>query len=148
MSLRGYLDWRRRHFPPGRSGQRSRRPARASKALVGPIRPTSGKPHIARFLEADFTAGMATRTHAHPGPEAFYVVSGEQCMETPTERKMLGEGETYIVERGVHLQAAPKGRQNLVVVLHEEGVPWSTVVTDWTPSGYCRPSAPPVGVTR
>jgi mannose-6-phosphate isomerase-like protein (cupin superfamily) len=106
-------------------------------AVVGPIRRTSEKPHIARFLEADFTPGMKTRTHSHSGPEAFYVVSGEQCMETPTDRKMLKAGETYIVERGVHLQAAPKGRKNLVVVLHEEGAPWTTVHDDWTPTDFC-----------
>jgi len=107
------------------------------QAVIGPIRRTSTRPHIARFLEADFPPGMRTRTHAHSGPEAFYVVRGAQCMETPTERRTLQAGETYIVERGVHLQAAPTGRQNLVLVLHEEGQPWSTVDTTWTPTGYC-----------
>lgn len=107
------------------------------KAVVGPIRPVSNRPHIARFLEADFTPGMITRTHSHSGPEAFYVVSGEQCVETPTDKRTLLTGETYIVERGVHLQSAPKGRKNLVLVLHEAGTPWTTVETQWTPSGYC-----------
>ena len=107
------------------------------QAVIGPIRRTSTRPHIARFLEADFTPGMRTRTHAHPGPEAFFVVRGAQCMETPTERRTLQAGETYIVERGVHLQAAPTGRQNLVLVFHEEEQLWSTVDTTWTPTGYC-----------
>jgi quercetin dioxygenase-like cupin family protein len=80
---------------------------------------------------------MRTRVHSHPGPEAFYVIDGEQCMETPTQRRKLQAGESFIVLPGPHLQAAPKGRRNLVLVLHGPDEPWMSMESQWTPSQFC-----------
>ena len=107
-------------------------------ARAGPLRLDQGAAYRARFIESIFTPGMRTRTHSHPGPEAFYVVSGTQCMETPTRRARVEAGHTFVVDGGVHVQAAPRGRRNVGVVLYPEGQPFMTVVTDWTPSDYCR----------
>lgn len=41
-----------------------------------------------------------------PGAEAFFVVEGEQCMDTPGEQTTIAAGGTYIVSRGPHVQAA------------------------------------------
>lgn len=106
-------------------------------AIVGPLRVPARGPVTARFIESDFPAGMHTRVHSHPGPEAFFVVSGVQCVETPTRHKLIHSGETYVAPGGPHFQASPTGRRSLVLVLHTESEPWSTPRTDWTPGSHC-----------
>lgn len=109
----------------------------SARATIGPLSVPAGGPVTAHFSEAVFPPGMRTRVHAHPGPEAFYVVSGEQCMETPTDRHVIPAGGTYIVPSGPHLQAAPKGRRNLVLILAPTGQPFVQPRRDWQPSGFC-----------
>ena len=72
------------------------------RSLIGPLRTAGGK-LSAHFAEAIFPPGMRTRVHAHPGPEAFYVVDCVQCMETPVEKRLLPAGSAYVVEDGPHL---------------------------------------------
>ena len=105
-------------------------------AVIGPLRVPSGAVN-ARFMESIFPPRMRTRVHSHAGPEAFYVVEGEQCMDSPSERRKLGAGATYVVESGPHVQAAPKGRRNLVLVLAPTSAAWMALRNDWTPSGFC-----------
>ncbi len=60
------------------------RPAGGERAaVVGPLGVKAGRNYTARYMEATFTPGMKTPAHHHPGPEAWYVVSGTQCLETP-----------------------------------------------------------------
>ncbi len=106
------------------------------RAMVGPLR-VPAAPAVAYFAESIFPPGMQTRVHAHPGPEAFYVVDGEQCMESPAEKRLLVAGNAYIVEEGPHLQAAPKGRRNLVLILAPAGQPPIQVGNQWQPTGFC-----------
>lgn len=107
------------------------------RALIGPLRVPAG-PVTAHFSEAIFPPGMKTRVHSHPGPEAFYVVEGEQCMETPSDQRRIPAGGTYIVDQGPHLQAAPKGRRNLVLILAPAGQAAVVPGGDWTPSDFCK----------
>ena len=106
-------------------------------ASVGPLVVPAGVPLLARFIESEFSPGMRTRVHSHPGPEAFYVLEGEQCMETPSTKRRLRTGEIFIVPPGPHVQAAPRGRKNLAVILSATGQEWMTMEPDWTPSQYC-----------
>lgn len=106
-------------------------------ATAGPLAVPSGRPVTARIFEATFPPGMRTRVHAHPGPEAFYVVDGVQCMETPADRRMLGPGESYVVAGGPHVQASPKGRRNLGVVLIPPNEPFMRFPGGWQPSTFC-----------
>lgn len=85
---------------------------------------------------------MQTRVHSHLGPEAFYVVEGEQCMETPDDKRLIPAGGTYVVERGPHIQAAPKGRRNLILILSPKGQPAVVPGADWQPTGFCSVSTP------
>ena len=106
------------------------------RSVIGPLH-TGGGRLSAHFAEAVFPPGMRTRVHSHPGPEAFYVVEGEQCMESPTDKRLLPEGSAYIVKGGPHLQAAPKGRRNLVLILAPEGRAPLIPGGDWQPTGFC-----------
>jgi len=50
--------------------------------------------------EADFgpanREAVARAIHTHPGPEVFYLLTGQQCLETPTgaTKARAGEGMT------------------------------------------------------
>ena len=52
-------------------------------ATVGPLPVYAGRTYSARYFEALFTPGMKGAGHTHSGPEAWYLVSGSQCLETP-----------------------------------------------------------------
>jgi quercetin dioxygenase-like cupin family protein len=106
-------------------------------ATAGPLAVPQGRAVTARLFEATFPPGMRTRVHAHPGPEAFSVVDGMQCMETPAERRMVRPGETFIVAAGPHIQAAPGGRRNLGLVLIPKGEPFMHFPSGWQPSSFC-----------
>jgi quercetin dioxygenase-like cupin family protein len=106
------------------------------RAVIGPLRIPAGVT-TAHFSEAIFPPGMQTRVHSHPGPEAFYVVEGEQCMETSSDKRVIPTDGTYIVESGPHIQAAPKGRRNLVLILTPKGRPAVIPGGDWRPTGFC-----------
>lgn len=105
------------------------------QTVIGPLAvPARGH---ARILESWFPPGMITRTHSHPGPEVFYVVDGEQCVETPKGQQRIRAGEHYVVEAGPHLQAAPQGRRSLVLLLVSATAPWMQLEPDWKPTGLC-----------
>lgn len=106
--------------------------------VAGPFNLPSGKPIIARFMESWFPPGMRTRVHSHSGPEAFYVIEGEQCTATPAGRHVIKAGESYIVPGGSHLQAAPNGRRSVVLILAPQGEPWMRLTSDWTDNEICR----------
>ncbi|MES2272374.1 MAG: cupin domain-containing protein [Pseudomonadota bacterium] len=106
-------------------------------AIIGPMDVPSGNTVSVRFLTSTFPPGMRTRIHSHPGSEAFYVIEGEQCVETPTGRHRITAGHSYIVQSGIHVQAAARGRKSLVALILPPGVAWSEPDTSWNPSQYC-----------
>ena len=57
----------------------------------------SGRRTPPSTLEAVFTPGMKSRVHRHSGPEAWYTLSGETCLETP-EGSLVGRaGDTRVI---------------------------------------------------
>jgi hypothetical protein len=58
-------------------------------ADIGPLPVSAGVSYVSEYMEAVFTPGMTAPVHRHPGPEAWYTLSGETCLETP-EGKMVG----------------------------------------------------------
>jgi quercetin dioxygenase-like cupin family protein len=51
-------------------------------------------------ISAYIPSGMTSRVHFHSGVEAFYVVDGEQCLETPEHAFPMKKGETLVVPAG------------------------------------------------
>ena len=94
-------------------------------------------------MEAIFTPGMTSSAHFHSGPEAWYTLSGETCLETPQGKQVGRAGGEYVIVPGgppMHLTATgTETRRALVLILHETSKPPSTlIVHDWTPKGLCR----------
>lgn len=117
------------------------RPANGERvAMIGPLTITPGKDYTARYMEAVFTPGMKSRIHRHSGPEAWYVLAGGQCLETPDGITVARAGEGAIVPQGPPMILQSVGtetRRSVLLVLHESSQPWSTLATDWKPKGLC-----------
>jgi hypothetical protein len=96
-------------------------------------------------MVAVFTPGVTAPAHRHSGPEAWYTLTGETCLETP-DGKMVGRagGSQVIVPGGppMHLTATgTETRRALLLILHDSTKPPTTPAPDWTPIGLCRVSA-------
>ncbi len=109
---------------------------------IGPISVHPGERYTAQFMEAIMPPGVPTRTHRHPGPEAFYTESGESCLETPQSKQVGRKGVDIIIPEGepMNLVTTSKEiRRSIILVLHPTSSPWITIADDWTPKGLCRP---------
>jgi quercetin dioxygenase-like cupin family protein len=111
-------------------------------ARIGPLPVVAAKRYTARFMEAVFPPGQGLQTavHHHSGPEAWYMVSGAQCLRTPDATTVLRKGESGFVASGPPMMLTglgPDTRRALVLVLHDSEKPWMTVATDWRPTVSC-----------
>ncbi|MFZ0810179.1 MAG: cupin domain-containing protein [Bradyrhizobium sp.] len=111
-------------------------------AQIGPLPVTAGEAYTAQYMEAVFNPGMTAPTHVHSGPEAWYTLTGETCLETPDGVQIGRAGGQYVIVPGglpMHLTATGKEqRQALVLILHDSTKPASTLVSYWTPKGLCK----------
>jgi quercetin dioxygenase-like cupin family protein len=92
-------------------------------ADIGPLRIGPGTPYSTQYMEAVFAPGMTSAAHTHSGPEAWYTVAGEMCLETP-QGKQVGRagGQPVIIEGGppMHLTATGTDvRKALVLILYD-----------------------------
>jgi quercetin dioxygenase-like cupin family protein len=110
---------------------------------VGPIPIAAGKKYSAQLMEAVFMPGMMAPEHIHSGPEAFFTVAGETCLETPDGHVQTGRngGPPVIVPAGMAMHLTATGteeRRSLVLILHDSSKPPTTMVHDWTAKGLCK----------
>ena len=111
-------------------------------AQIGPLPVSSTIEYSATYMEAIFTPGMESSTHTHSGPEAWYTLTGETCLETPDGR-MIGRagGPPVIVPAGPPMHLTATGtttRRAIVLILHDRSQPATTVTHAWTPKGLCQ----------
>jgi hypothetical protein len=84
--------------------------------------------------------GMKGTPHRHSGPEAWYVLSGAQCLETPEGITVAHAGESAMVREGPSMIIQGVGtetRRSVLLVLHDSSQHWVTQVSDWKPKGLC-----------
>jgi quercetin dioxygenase-like cupin family protein len=119
-------------------------------ATIGPLVVEPDTPYTAHYLETVIPAGAQKDGpgHRHPGPEAWYVLEGGQCLETPNGVSIARAGESMLVPDGVPMTIASLGsetRRAVVLILHRTGEPYSMPVgaapdaphAHWTPKGLC-----------
>ena len=111
-----------------------------SIAVVGPLQLPAAKSYAAVLSYAVMRPGDSSRVHTHPGPEGWYVLAGEQCLETPAGANRAGAGGTMTVESNIPMELNVTGktlRRAFALVIHDSaqvrGIP-----SDWKPSGACR----------
>jgi hypothetical protein len=130
------------------------RPAAGERvATIGPLVMQPDIPYTARYLETVIPAGFQQSGpgqpgHRHPGPEAWYVLEGGQCLETPNGVLIGRAGESMLAPDGWPMAIASLGaetRRAVVLVLHRSGEPYVMPVgaradaphAHWTPKGLC-----------
>jgi quercetin dioxygenase-like cupin family protein len=110
-------------------------------AVIGPLEIDAGKPYTARYMEAVFSPGMHSTIHRHSGPEAWYVLAGAQCLETPDGIIIARAGEGAVVQQGPSMRLSSVGtetRRSVLLVLHDVSQPWVDRASgDWKPKGLC-----------
>jgi quercetin dioxygenase-like cupin family protein len=114
-----------------------------SIAEIGPLPIVVGERYSAQYMEAIFTPGMIAPAHTHSGPEAWYTLAGETCLETSNGRVQIGRagGPPVIVPSGLSMHLTATGtelRRALVLILHQSSMPPTTQVHNWTPKGLCK----------
>jgi quercetin dioxygenase-like cupin family protein len=109
-------------------------------ASVGPLQLPPAKSYTAVLSYAVMRPGDQSRVHTHPGPEGWYLIVGEQCLETPAGANRAKAGATMIVPPNVPMQLSITGtevRKSLVLVIHDSSQARGTV-SQWKPPGACR----------
>jgi quercetin dioxygenase-like cupin family protein len=117
-----------------------RPPSGERVAVIGPLPVMAGRPYTARYMEAVFTPGMRAPVHRHSGPEAWFLISGAQCLETPDGMTIARAGEGAVVPEGPPMALSSVGtetRRSVLLVLHDASQPWITLANDWLPKGLC-----------
>jgi quercetin dioxygenase-like cupin family protein len=80
-------------------------------------------------ISAYIPHGLTSRVHLHSGVEVFYVVDGEQCLETPERAYRMHKGEGLAVPAGVTMRLVATGstpRRALAVIVYDAGQPPTT----------------------
>lgn len=121
-------------------GPRDRQPRGGQHvASVGPLVLPRAPVYTAVFSYAAMQPGQRSIVHTHPGPEGWYVLAGEQCLETSVGVFRGGTGQTVVAPANVSMELTVTGnqlRRSLVVVIHDaresRGKP-----SKWQPTGAC-----------
>lgn len=114
-------------------------------AVVGPLPLPRAATYTARYMEAVSVHGFQSAIHRHSGPEAWYMLSGTQCLETPGRTIVVTAGHSSIVPAGPPMRLSTLGaakRRALVLVLHDSSKPWVNMAPDWEPQGLCEQAVP------
>lgn len=110
-------------------------------AWVGPLALPAGRGYSMRVQSSLLRPGTTTPAHTHPGPEVFYLVAGEQCLETPDKGQRLHAGQTYVLPGGVIHRGRATGsdvRRALALNLHDSAHPTSHDLSDPPPLVPCK----------
>jgi len=110
-------------------------------AVIGPLPLPAAKSYSAVLSYAVMRPGDSSRVHTHPGPEGWYVLAGEQCLETPAGASKAGAGHTMAVPPNVPMELNVTGttiRRAFALVIHDS-TQQRGVASDWKPSGKCGP---------
>ena len=112
-------------------------------AAIGPLPVGAALSYTAEYMEAIFPPGFDTTVHRHPGPEAWYTLAGEVCLETPNGRTLgrAGAKDGVIVPGDLPMRLSVTGsetRRSLVLILHDSAQVHTMPAPDWVPKGLCR----------
>jgi len=117
--------------------------ARGGKEVseIGPLELPPAKAYDVVVSYAVMRPGDRSMVHTHPGPEAWYMLAGEQCLETPAGTRQVGTGESMAVAPNVPMRLSVVGttvRRSLVVIIHDSAQA-AIIPSDWKPPGGCGP---------
>lgn len=110
-------------------------------AMIGPLPVQPAGTYTAEYLRSVFAPGTKAPLHVHSGPEAFYAMEGDTCLETPEGMQLgRGPGNTLLIRGGPPMLLMAVGtqpRRGFALILHDATQPPTTLVHDWQPRGLC-----------
>jgi len=111
-------------------------------AKIGPLPVEPAPSYSAEYLRSVFNSGTSAPLHMHSGPEAFYAVSGDTCLESPDGIELgRGPGNKLVIRGGPPMLLMAIGRiqrRGFALILHDTTKPPTTLIHDWQPKGLCR----------
>ena len=110
-------------------------------AWIGPLAAAAADGYTMRVQSSLLLPGATTPVHTHSGPEVFYVVDGEQCLETQEVGRRLGPGQSLVLPAGVIHRGRVIGagaRRALALIVHDAARPASNDLTDPPPLAPCK----------
>ncbi|MEP6916196.1 MAG: hypothetical protein ABJC89_11145 [Acidobacteriota bacterium] len=133
------------------AGQRWRPGEGEHIATIGPLVVDRDVSYTAHYMETVIPAGFQDgkgNGHRHPGPEAWFMVAGGQCLETPNGVITAEAGQSMLAPEGWPMAIGGLGtgtRRAVVLVLHRTGEPYAMAVdaspdaphAHWNPKGLC-----------
>lgn len=108
---------------------------------IGPLALPPSDRYLMRVLSSLLEPGSTTPIHTHSGPEVFYVVDGEQCVEMSEVGQHLSVGQSFIVPGNtVHRGRVigSKARRALALILYDAAYPASNDLDNATPIASCK----------
>lgn len=120
-------------------------------ATIGPLVVDIGVSYTAHYMETVIPAGFQDgrgNGHRHPGPEAWFMVAGGQCLETPNGVMTAQTGQSMLAPEGWPMAIGGLGtetRRAVVLILHRTGEPYVMAIdaapeaphAHWKPAGLC-----------
>ncbi len=110
-------------------------------ADIGPLPLAPSSTYAAEYLRSVFNPGATAPLHVHSGPEAFYAISGDTCLEAPDGVHIgRGPGNSLMIKAGPPMLLMAIGkvpRQGFALILHDASLPPTTLTQVWHPSGLC-----------
>ena len=95
---------------------------------IGPLALPAADRYTMRVQSSLLLTGATTPVHTHSGPEVFYIIDGEQCLETQDVGHRLGSGQSLVLPAGVIHRGrvtVPGGRRALQLIVHDAARPAS-----------------------
>lgn len=119
-----------------------RAPQGSHSGRIGPLPVKSGVPYSAMYMETTSQPGFQSAIHTHAGPEAWFNVAGEMCLETPEGIIRDHAGTPGVFVRGdtpmLLTSTGSVQRRAMVLVLHESDRPPITIDHAWSSKGLCQ----------
>lgn len=110
-----------------------------AQVALPPLPPA--KKYAMLVYSAYIPPGLTSRVHHHSGPEAFYVVDGEQCLKTEARAYTMHKGDTLVIPTGVTMQLVATGsipRRSFAVVVYDASQPPTTRMENGPPLVPCK----------
>jgi quercetin dioxygenase-like cupin family protein len=118
----------------------SRQPHALQATAIRPIPLPPAKSYEIIFAYVAVPPGAHSAIHVQSGPEAWYVLAGSQCVETPDTVLHIGQGAGGMVPADTPLYLVATGttmRRAFFVIVHDAERPFYTEIDSWHPRGKC-----------
>lgn len=110
-------------------------------STVGPLPIAPAATYATEYIRSVFEPGTTAPLHVHSGPEAFFAVEGDTCLETPQGIRIgRGTGNQMMIEAGPPMLLMAIGRiprKGFALILHDASQPPTTLTQAWKPRGLC-----------